>query len=103
MDHDMMFGGLVDTEDLLEANRRHDTVGHNLSMEPWARYGFGWNDGRLLRKKLLTDKKIRQYEARGFYSAEYREARKRVQEAKRRRKGNFVMADDGRLIYSPMA
>ena len=65
-----------------------------------------WNEARLSVRKRLTDRKIAEYERRGFYSEEYREARRELwakQAAKRQslRNGNFVERD-GRLIYSPL-
>lgn len=65
-----------------------------------------WNEGRLMRRRALTDRKIAKYESLGYYSAEYRQARRDLQARKRagaasRRSGNFDVADDGRLIYRP--
>ena len=64
-----------------------------------------WNEAQLMRKGKLTDKRIEYYRKRGYYSAEYRQARKKKQELKSFRKnmerqGNFIV-DDGRMIYSP--
>lgn len=64
-----------------------------------------WNTDRMLFKGLLTDRKIKKYQEKGWYSAEFREARRKLMEKKRienhvRRVGNFFESD-GRLIYSP--
>lgn len=57
----------------------------------------------------LTDQKIAKYQKRGYYTAEFRAARKELmvkKAAKRKqwheRNDNFRIADDGRLIYSPL-
>lgn len=61
----------------------------------------------MLIKGNLTDKKIENYRKRGFYSSEYRIARKKLMDQKsfernmNRACGNFFEAEDGRLIYSP--
>lgn len=51
----------------------------------------------------LTDKRIAHYEARGYYSAEFREARRQhmAKKSKVRRAGNFMTLEDGRMVYSP--
>lgn len=52
----------------------------------------------------LTDRKIEQYRKMGFYSNEWRTARKEFwknRETRKRVHSNFVQAEDGRLIYSP--
>lgn len=60
-----------------------------------------WRPEMLMRRALLTDRKIEQYRKRGFYDPEYRKARKEFAEKKhRKRSGNFVESD-GRMIYSP--
>lgn len=67
----------------------------------------GWNPSAFLIGKPLTDKKIAEYERRGYYSAELREARAELQRRKKakrelreHRSGEFIKRD-GRLIYSP--
>lgn len=57
-----------------------------------------------LRGKLLDDKRIAEYEAKGYYSLEFQAARRelwRNQSARKKdRKSNFESMD-GRLIYRP--
>ena len=53
-----------------------------------------------MRGRLLTDKDIAKYEAKGYYSTEFREARRAHWERSQQRKSNFV-SRDGRLIYCP--
>ena len=73
-----------------------------INMDPSARYKSGWNEGATLMRGPLTDKKIRSYEKRGFYSEEYRTARKDFAEKKhKRRLGSFDQMQDGRMIYRP--
>ena len=61
----------------------------------------GWNVTAMLIRGRLTDKKIAAYERRGWYSAEYRSARRELMEKKKvRREGNFSLRE-GRMIYSP--
>lgn len=63
----------------------------------------GWNESSILRGKRLTDRKISQYQKRGFYSDDFRQQRREMQEKKKRRRtGNFDVSDDGRLIYRPV-
>ena len=54
-------------------------------------------------KGPLTDKEIAQYQEAGFYSAEFREARKlwMARKISSRREGNFIRTEDG-IIYSPI-
>ena len=64
-----------------------------------------WNTTAMLIRGPLTDRKIKKYEAQGWYSAEFKQARKAKMENKRikthlRRVSNFF-EHDGRLIYSP--
>lgn len=68
-----------------------------------------WNVTQMLIRGPLTDKKIEQYREAGWYSAEFREARREMMERKRvkreqheaRREGNFLVFKDGRQVYSP--
>ena len=81
-----------------------------------------WNPTLILRRGLLTDRKITRYIKLGFYSAEYRQARKermairqgslrpgsgQAGQAKRQhlppstRQGNFI-SQDGRTVYCPL-
>jgi len=43
----------------------------------------GWNESRLFRGKLLTDKKIREYEARGYYDGGLKLSRRDATKKKR--------------------
>jgi hypothetical protein len=71
-----------------------------ITMDPRAKFAHRWPDA--IRGKLLTDAKIVRYAAQGYYSAEFRENRKRFAEMKKaKREGNFIRMPDGRLIYSP--
>lgn len=91
----------LDDQLILEANARHD---RNLPPEQWAgKIRSSWNETRLAKRGKLTDKKIDQYSKAGFYSAEYRQARKdlRQKKAKATRVGNYIETD-GRFIYSPL-
>jgi len=61
----------------------------------------------MMVRRPLTDKKIASYESRGFYSPEFREARRELMARKaakaakyQQRQGNFIKID-GRLVYSP--
>jgi|SRR6185369_4811558 len=56
------------------------------------------NIGANLIGKPLTDRQIDKYAEAGWYSAEFKEARRIKMNAKR--KGNFIESD-GRMIYSP--
>lgn len=56
----------------------------------------------------LTDKQIERYRQQGYYSAEFRDARRELMHRKKARRdiaaqrsGNFVIID-GRTIYSPL-
>jgi len=49
----------------------------------------------------LTDKKIDKYREQGWYSEEFRQARRERMQGKSKRSGSFVERD-GRLIYSPL-
>ena len=72
-----------------------------ITMSPDAHYRTGWPSVGFMRGPL-TDRKIAKYQKLGYYSAEFREARKELQARKRKRKGNFVESEDGRLVYSPL-
>lgn len=69
------------------------------------RIGSSWNVSRLIVKGELTDRKIKQYQKRGWYSQEFKDARKEflAKKANRRAKrdGSFL-SEGGRLIYSPL-
>ncbi len=63
-----------------------------------------WRPEGMLRRGLLTDKKIEKYRKQGWYSPELKQARRELNERKRmkseRREGNFIVSD-GKLIFSP--
>lgn len=67
-----------------------------------------WNCEAMLIRGNLTDRKIEEYRKRGFYSSEYRIARKKLMDQKTFERNmnmagsNFVQAEDGRLIYNPI-
>ncbi len=82
-------------------NEQHDSRLRAEGINPEGRIGASWNTQALARRGYLTDKKIAEYQKKGFYSAEYRSARKKLMEQKAKRKGNFVERD-GSLVYSPM-
>lgn len=63
----------------------------------------------MILKGPLTDRKIGQYQRQGFYSEEYRTARRERQAKKAerrnrglRREGNLLVRQDGSPIYSPL-
>lgn len=63
----------------------------------------GWRAHLLIIRGPLTNKKIEAYRQQGYYSPEFREARREYMKRKQRlRKGNFVEGEEGRLIYSPL-
>lgn len=84
--------------DVPASNARHD---HEHG-DPFglATIRSAWRESHLMRRGKLTDKTIAKYEKLGFYSAEFRDARRALQERKaKKRSGHFLIADDGRLIY----
>src|SRR5688572_8010693 len=93
---------LLPWSELSEANRRHDEEPHSVCFDKSARYPGTWRDHS--RGPLLTDKRIERYQKKGFYSAEFREARRAYQarKAAQKRVGNFIKAGDGRFIYCPV-
>lgn len=55
---------------------------------------------------MLTDKQITKYIEQGYYSAEFKDARRQYMENKQKKReakraGNF-MTSEGRMIYSPV-
>lgn len=92
----------IDPMELLEANRRHDNELAAMGIEWDGKVRSSWNQARLVVRGRLTDKRIEKYEKAGFYSAEYREARRKLaQRRSDKRKGNFIERD-GKFIYSPI-
>ncbi len=65
-----------------------------------------WNSAGFIRGKPLTDRKISQYQKRGWYDESFREARRELMAKKaakhRQRQGNFLKSSNGSLIYSPL-
>ncbi len=66
-----------------------------------------WNEARLLMRGRLTDKLISKYQRKGYYSHEFKEARRELMAKKKARRdavrsGNFLTTSDGRLVYSPL-
>lgn len=88
--------------DVPASNLRHDQEHGN----PYAmsRIRCAWLESHMMRRGKLTDRKIAQYEREGFYSVEYKAARKELQERKAKKRsnrdGNFVL-EGGRMIYDP--
>jgi hypothetical protein len=97
----------VDPHELAAANARCDLDMAEHGIDPsapfLARIRCAWNPAAMIRRGTLTDRKISQYAEAGFYSAEFRKARKEHNERKnRRREGNFDRTPDGRMIYRPV-
>lgn len=67
----------------------------------FTRVRSGWNEGLLLMHGPLTDRKIAKYEKEGWYSDEFRQARREKMARKSSRNGNFIVRD-GSLIYNPL-
>lgn len=85
--------------DVAAANARWDREHPN-----WTPIRTAWSESRMLRRSKLTDKQIRKYEEQGWYSVEFKEARRErmlKQSKSRKREGNFDVAEGGRLIYRP--
>lgn len=89
----------VDPIELAAANQRHDAQLHSVPMDPSVPIRSRWASSNV-PKGELTDKKINKYQKLGYYSPEYRQARKEFQAKKRARSGNFDLID-GRMIYRP--
>jgi len=87
--------------DIPAANARHDQQHGDPYQFQSGRVRGGWQVHNMSRRGYLTDKQIDYYASQGFYSEEFREARRRHHEKKRSRSGNWV-TQEGRLIYSPM-
>lgn len=94
----------VPPDELAAANARHDRE-HGGSKEfAQSRIRSSWNEGRLVGRGPLTDKKIARYAKAGWFSLEFRQARRdfqaRKQARRAKREGNFDVID-GRFIYRP--
>jgi len=94
----------VPPEELRAANLKHDLEHGDVGEYSSQRIRSAWSEGRLIGRGPLTDKKIAKYDKAGWFSAEFKEARKRLmvkkQSARARRDGNFDIVD-GRMIYRP--
>ena len=97
--------GVVAEADIHRANFRFDR--DNPGWKHAAPCKPGWHEQAMLRRGLLTDRKINAYQARGWYSQEFKEARLELMTKKASKKaaflarqGNFDLRD-GRLIYNP--
>jgi len=87
------------------ANARHDSERHSICMDDRCRIKSRNVQTAVLGP--LTDKKIVKYEAQGYYSQAFREARREFwanRSAKRaaKRDGNFLIHPDGRKVFSPI-
>jgi len=92
----------VDPLELARANQAHDFTPHDVCFDFHARLPSSWKEQFV--GGLLTDKKINRYEAKGFYSIEFKQKRMEYAARKkgRKRMGNFIEAENGRFIYSPL-
>ena len=99
--------GFPDTEyrSITDANQRFDHETHSVTMDAWLRFKTRWPTTASVGKPL-TDRKISEYQRRGFYSQEYRDARRehwRRKEGKHAtRSGNFLIHSDGTLVFCPV-
>ncbi len=87
----------VDPLELRAANERHDREHPDRTpIRP------GFNPAIVIRRGMLTDKKIARYAKAGWYSPDFQQARRERMAKKQRRRedGNFVQSQ-GRLIYCP--
>lgn len=69
--------------------------------QPGKHIRSGWNTTAMLVRGRLTDKKIAQYAKRGWYSSEYRAARRERMKSKHSKRVGAFLVVDGRMIYSP--
>jgi hypothetical protein len=94
----------VPPEELRAANERHDLEHGDLREFSSQRIRSSWSEGRLVGRGPLTDKKIAKYAKAGWFSADFKEARRSLMLKKhaqrKRREGNFDIVD-GRMIYRP--
>lgn len=92
--------GTITQEQIEAANQRFDQQNPG-ALKDYSQIRPSWNEARLVIRKPLTDKKIHQYYSQGLYSQEVKDFRRQRANQKRNlRQGNFLKADDGRLIYS---
>lgn len=97
---------VIDPDELAAANRRCEDELRRMGIDPRMPSGIRspWRPESLVRRGMLTDKKLAAYLKAGWFSEEFRQARKDLV-AKRsgkvpKRVGSFFERG-GRLIYSP--
>lgn len=98
----------VDPLALVEANRRCDEELRRMGIDPKLPSGIrsAWKPQQLIRRGPLTDRKLAKYEKLGWFSPEFKKARKEAMDKKSFKKemnracGPFFERE-GRLIYSP--
>jgi hypothetical protein len=91
----------IDPYVLRVANFAHDQALARAGIDPAVHIRSGWT-GKMGTTGPLTDKKIAKYQALGYYSEEFREARRKLASIRKaKRQGNFTQIGD-RLIYSPL-
>jgi hypothetical protein len=102
----------IPLNELNDSNARHDEELRQMHIATEGRLSSSWNPSKLALRGPLTDRKIEKYKKAGFYTLEYREARKKAMAKKAfaynanqatktfERKGNFTEIG-GRLIYTP--
>lgn len=96
---------LIALPDVPASNDRHDREHGNPYEFNETRIRSGWNEHHMARRAKLTDKKIKHYQDLGYYSADFKEARRELWEKKAARRaakrdGNFDLVE-GRMIYRP--
>lgn len=100
IDHDEPY---IDPEELRAANARHqsdmDRLGIDIRMP--GRMSTGWKPQSMIRRGMLTDRKIGQYEKKGFYTAEFQNARRQHWAKQQGKRIGGFLQRDGRMIYSP--
>ncbi len=90
----------VDPGQLSKANLRHDEELARMGITAQAHVRSGRNRSLMIVRGPLTDRQIANYDRLGFYSPEFKAARKALQ-AKKTHPGSNFSERDGRLIYSP--
>ena len=95
--------------EILAANDRFDREHPDWKREARSELRPGYREYLLMRRGKLTDKQITKYQALGWYSDAFREARRervakktaRSQAYLAKREGNFTLTN-GRMIYNPV-
>ncbi len=95
--------------DVAESNLRYDRQNPNWRELACSTIRPGFREAMLLRRGPLTDKQISKYQAQGWYTAEFKEARRSLMDKKTaktqaylaKREGNFTLTN-GRLVYNPV-